>query len=104
MPLLIFFRFGGSCPAQRTFIVKIMYEIKEDKLFYTDIGYNFSFLSFRFFLVFFLFFSGSGSEREGLWFRVCFGDDWVCNEDCMGLCGWWRHSGQIRSGWGYVEF
>ena len=50
-----------------------MYEIKEDKLLYTDIGYNFSFLSFRFFLVFFLFFSGSGSEREGLWFRVCLG-------------------------------
>ena len=24
-------------------------------------------------MVFFLFFSGSGSEREGLWFRVCLG-------------------------------
>ena len=31
------------------------------------------FFSFRIFLVFFLFFSGSGSEREGLWFRVCLG-------------------------------
>ena len=24
-------------------------------------------------MIFFLFFSGSGSEREGLWFRVCLG-------------------------------
>ena len=24
-------------------------------------------------MVFFIFFSGSGSEREGLWFRVCLG-------------------------------
>ena len=33
-----------------------------------------------------------------------FGGDWVSDEDCMGLCGWWRHLGQIRSGWGDVKF
>ena len=69
----------------------------------TDIGYKFSFLSFRRFL--FSSFSSADLDLKG---KSCgfglVGGDWVYNEDCMGLGGWWQHSGQIRSGWGDVKF
>jgi len=55
-------------------------------------------------MVFFLFFSGSGSEREGLWFRVCLGVIGFVIRIAWVLCGWWRHSGQIRSGWDDAKF
>ena len=53
------------------------------------------FFSLRIFMIFFLFFSGSRSEREGLWFRVCFGDDWV--GVVLGMIGF-----VMRIAWVYV--
>merc|ERR1712081_6700 len=68
----------------------------------TIIGYNFLFS--HVFLAFFLSFRGSGSEREGLWVRVCLGVIGFILRIVWVLCGLWWFSGLIRSDWGGFKF
>ena len=63
-----FLRFGGTVPAQITFIIKIRYDKIMRIVMYRYYATTFFFLSA--FQAFFNDFFGSGSEREGLWVWV----------------------------------